>query len=113
MEIGYRFIGEVLVISFYGELHSEQTELVEFRVKELVTRADKIIINCSELEYLDSKGLGSLVKINSTVKEQKGELVLCSVSGKVEKVFNLTRFYDYIKVFGDIEKASKYFEEQK
>jgi len=113
MEIGYRFIGEVLVISFYGELHSEQTEFVEFRVKELVAQADKVIINCGELKYLDSKGLGSLVKIDSAVKKQKGELILCSVNGKVEKVFKLTRFYDYIKVFGDIKSASEYFEEQK
>jgi anti-anti-sigma factor len=113
MEIGYRFIGEVLIISFYGELHSEQTELVEFRVKELVAKADKIIINCGDLEYLDSRGLGSLVRIDGKVKKLNGELVLCSVSGKVEKVFKLTRFYKYIKVFGDVEEASKYFEEKK
>ena len=113
MEICYRFIAEILVISFYGELHSEQTELVEYRVKELAAQADKIIINCGELEYLDSRGLGSLVKINTAIKEQKSELVLCSVSGKVERVFKLTRFYEYIKVFGDIEEASKYYKEQK
>ncbi|MCF7921001.1 MAG: anti-sigma factor antagonist [Candidatus Cloacimonetes bacterium] len=109
MEIGYRFIGAVLVISFYGELHSEQAEAIEIRVKELVKQSDKIIINCIDLEYLDSKGLGTLIKINTFIKEQAGELVLCSVGGKVKKVFELTRFYDYMKIFKDIDEACKYY----
>ena len=112
MEIGHRFIENIMVISFYGEFHCEQAEIIEMRIKELVKQADKIIINCSDLEYLDSKGLGTLIKINSVIHDQGAELVLCSVAGKVKKVFELTKFYDYIKIFPDVSTAHNYYKGQ-
>lgn len=112
MEINYKFIDDVMIINLYGELHSEQTEVMELRLKENLPKADKFVLNCIDLEYIDSKGLGSLIKIYTSIRDQQGELVICCVNGKVEKVFNLTHFHNYIKLFPSQEEALAYFKGQ-
>lgn len=109
METGFRFIDDIMVISFYGELHSAQTELVTLRIKELVKQADKIILNFTDLEYIDSRGLGCLIRINNHLRDLDKSLVIYGVSGKVKKVFDLTKFNEYIKIFKSVEDAVEYY----
>lgn len=111
METGVRFIDDIMVISFYGELHSVQTDAITFKVNELVKQTDKIILNCSDLEYIDSKGLGCLIRINNHLKDLNKKMIICCVSGKVKKVFDLTRFNDYIEIFENINDALDFFRE--
>jgi anti-sigma B factor antagonist len=111
MEIGSNLIDDVLIVSLFGELHVEQTHLLEIKFEDFIQRSQKFIVNCADLEYIDSQGLGSLIKIAIQIRNKDGELVLCSPVGKVKKVFDLTRFDRYIKVFADCDQASRFFRE--
>ena len=110
MEIGHKYHDEILEIDLFGELFSEKIPFLEFKLSELISTVDKVIINCEELIYIDSKGLGMIIKILKLIREKKGELLICSVQGKVKKVFELTRFDRYITIHKDIEEALNHFE---
>ncbi|MDP8219753.1 MAG: STAS domain-containing protein [Candidatus Stygibacter frigidus] len=111
MEIGHRFIGNILIINIFGELYNEQAMEMEYKLLEYSTKSNQVIINCEEMEYVDSKGLGVLIKIQNLLKEKGGEMIVCAPSGKVQKVFELTHFDNLIKVFATQEEALKEFEE--
>lgn len=112
METGFRFINDIMVISFYGELHSAQTETLLQKFKAYINKADKFILNLTDLEYIDSKGLGCLIRFQSNLKNANKLMVICGVSGKVKKVFSLTRFDQYMNIFDTAENAAEYLSKQ-
>ncbi len=109
MEVGHKFTGDILIINLFGELFSEQAVFLDYKLMELITQSDKIIINCQDLEYVDSKGLGVLIKVLNHVNEQGGKMLFCSVTGKVKKLFDLTRLDRFIHVYTDLEQAIAQF----
>ena len=62
-------------------------EKIESAVKE---RPAKIDFDCKNLAYVDSMGLGALVKVNALVKDEGG-IRLYHVQPRVFKLFTLTK----------------------
>ena len=70
--------------------------------------ADKrkdIILNLSGLEYLDSSGIGELVRNYLTVIKSGGSLKVVGLSEKVEDILKITQLYRVFPEFPD-EKAA-------
>ncbi|MCF7913303.1 MAG: STAS domain-containing protein [Candidatus Cloacimonetes bacterium] len=110
MEIGHKYINDILVINLFGELYCEQAMILEYQLQEFYAN-NKVIINCEELDYIDSKGLGILVKFKKLLSEKGGKLAICAVSGKVKKVFDLTHFETVIQVYETLKEAIEGFKE--
>lgn len=70
----------------------------------------KILLNMSEVYYLDSSGLGELVAAHTTVTRQGGKLKLMKLTRRVQDVVQLTRVYRIFEVFQDEETAVRSFQ---
>jgi len=105
MEIGHKLVDGILVINLFGELYSEQSMMLEYKLQEFSNTTNRVILNCEELEYIDSKGLGVIVKLQKLLREKGGKLVICAVTGKVRKVFELTNFAKIISVYDNMEQS--------
>lgn len=109
MEIGHKFIDDIMIINLFGELYSEKTTFLEFKLNNLVNQAEKFILNFEDLEYIDSKGLGIIIKVYQSVCDKKGNLVIASPYGKVKKVLQLTKFERFIKIFDSLDLALDFY----
>lgn len=75
----------------------------EFRtsIAEIVdTGNDSIILDLSQVRFLDSSGLGAIVSVRKMVGP-KGTLLLCGLTEQVEAVFRLTRMDTVFEIFDD------------
>lgn len=52
--------------------------------------ARRVVVDCSEMDFIDSSGLGVLVGALKRVREKDGELVLRSLNPSARKVFEIT-----------------------
>jgi anti-sigma B factor antagonist len=52
---------------------------------------DKLLLNFSEVEFLSSSFLGTLVKVHKRIREKDGELTLTNIDPKILKVFKITQ----------------------
>jgi anti-sigma B factor antagonist len=52
--------------------------------------ATRVVIDCGEMDFIDSSGLGVLVGALKRVREKDGELVLRSLNPSARKVFEIT-----------------------
>jgi anti-sigma B factor antagonist len=52
---------------------------------------DKLLLNFSEVEFLSSSFLGTLVKVHKRIREKNGELTLTNIAPKILKVFKITQ----------------------
>lgn len=51
----------------------------------------KVVLNLAETEYLDSFGLGTLVRAHSALRARGGELKLCAPHASVVRVLQMTK----------------------
>ncbi|GIN73600.1 anti-sigma-B factor antagonist [Bacillus sp. J14TS2] len=74
---------------------------------ELLPRAEqsemKIVVDLSEVNYMDSTGLGIFVGLFKTLKEHNGELVLKGMSDRLKRLFDITGLADVMDVNTEVE----------
>lgn len=59
----------------------------------LSTGNNKILLNLTEVNYIDSSGLGHLVSAFTTARKQEGELKLLKLTNKVHDLMQITKLY--------------------
>ena len=85
-------------------LNSDETKKLMI---ENIKNAEKIILNLEKIIFIDSSGLGAILAVFRSVKENSGNMVICSVRESVKILFKLVRLSHMIKIF-DTEKEAKF-----
>ena len=109
--IDQRRPGGVTVLYLNGRivLGEETTHLVE-TLKDLAARGEKwILLNLGEVTYVDSGGLGALVRSHEAVTRQKGQLKLLRVPAQVQTLLRITKLHDLFEMFDDEASAVQSF----
>jgi anti-sigma B factor antagonist len=93
METKTREVGDVVVIDVSGRITlGEGNVMLRDIVRELVERQNKqIVLNLSEVNYIDSSGVGELVKTHTTIRNQGGQLKLVNLNKRVSDLLHMTR----------------------
>lgn len=82
-------------------------------IKELVNKGQKhILLNLSDVNYIDSSGLGELVSAYTTVRNAGGELKLLGLTKKVHDLLQITKLYTVFDVKDDEATAVSSFSAQ-
>jgi len=89
--------GKVTTIKCHGRLVSETAGAIKQGVKLLILLGGRIVIDCADLSYLDSSGLGALVGLKaSAIKEGYCTLEFVNLSPRVQellRISNLTQLF--------------------
>jgi anti-anti-sigma factor len=91
-----RFGSRVTTIKCHGRLLCESAQEIRNLVKPLIqARRRRIVIDCSDLQSLDSSGLGALVSLKvSAFNKGLVKLELVNLSPRVSELLRLTRLTD-------------------
>lgn len=96
----------VAVIDISGELNgSGEEELMNAYTTASNGRTQAIILNFTDLEYMNSSGIGLLVTMLIRVQRQKQQLLAYGLSEHYQQIFELTRLNEAITIF-DSESAA-------
>jgi len=68
-----------------------------------------VIVNMERVKWVNSTGLGILIKGYSTLKKSGGELKLLKVSDRIENIFIVSKLYTVFESFQDEEEAVRSF----
>lgn len=75
-----------------GKIYSQDASILRDELLEQIDRgATEMSIDLSELNYIDSTGLGVLITIHKRIKEKDGKIVMTGAQGMVEQLFKRTR----------------------
>ena len=111
MELKIRKNEEVYIIDVQGEMDLYNSyKLKELLLKMIEKKIEKFIINMSDVEYIDSSGIGALIYITSTIKKMNLHLSIANVHGSVKKVIELTKLTGFFPIFSNLEEAVKSLE---
>jgi anti-sigma B factor antagonist len=107
MKIETRTVGDVHVLDCSGKITlGEGTMAIRNTVKDVLKGGGKkIILNLSDVNYIDSSGIGELVSSYTTVTNQGGHLKLVNLTKKIHELLAITKLLTVFQVF-DSEQAA-------
>ena len=82
------------------------SDAIQLLVKE---KRNHILLNLRGLEYLDSSGIGELVRNYLTVIKSGGEMKVVGLTSKVEEILKITQLYKVFPEFPDEDEALRSF----
>jgi len=104
-------LGDVSVVALKGRIVlGEGSSALRERVKNLVTDGKKkIVLNMTNVTYIDSAGLGALVAAHISAKKQGAALHLSDLGNKFHEVLLLTRLLTVFDVYATEAEAISSF----
>ena len=108
LNIQKRRVGaDVIVLELMGRLTvGGECHELEWQVEDLLQQHEKkIILDLSQLKYLDSTGVGILVMCSGKAKQGGGELSVVGAQGVVEQTLKMTRVNQIVGLYASIEAA--------
>ena len=92
--------GDTAVVKCHGRLVAGTTEEFYQEVKHLLPQAKVIVVDLADLTYVDSTGLGMLVRLNASTRKLGCEFKLLHLGKQLRNVLKLTNL---LSVFSQAE----------
>ena len=105
---------DISVIELKGYLDAHTAPDLETAFQKLMTENKfNIVVNCRDLSYISSAGLGVFMAYIEDVRKNKGDIKLTNMTPKVYNVFDLLGFPILYEIFKDEQEAVGRFHELK
>ena len=111
MQITERVVSEVMILDLKGKITlGEGDELLKDKVNSIVNQGHrKIVLNLAEVPYLDSAGLGEVVRAYTTVSRQGGSLKLLKLTKRITDLLSITKLLTVFETFDSEDDAVRSF----
>jgi anti-sigma B factor antagonist len=109
-EIEVRQAGAVSLVEIIGRLTSFESKAFREMIHGLLREGHtNIVLNLTRLEYLDSSGIGELVRNYMTTIKQGGAMRVVGLAPRVEEILKITQLYQVFPEFPDEASAVESF----
>jgi anti-anti-sigma factor len=108
MEQIFPRIEEPLVILFRleGKVTRHEDSELELRVEEMLDKACRnFILDFNRVDFIDSAGIGLIIKLASMIEKRFGSLLLCNPQKNVRSVFNMLGIEGRFKIHDNLADA--------
>ena len=106
MEINTKREDKALVVSVSGRMDAVTASDFENALTEFIDQGDNsLVIDFSDLDYISSAGLRSILGAAKKMKGLKGKLFLANLKEVVKEVFDISGFSAIIPIYDSVETA--------
>ena len=94
-----------VVVALTGEIDMENAPQVRRALLDNMKQKRDILVDLSQVTYIDSSGIASLIEGLQAARKQKNDLVLVSVSQRARRVLELARLDKVFTIHPDLATA--------
>ena len=111
MEIVERTVSDVTVLDLKGKMTlGEGDELLKDKINSLLASGKKkLLLNLEAVPYIDSAGLGEVVRTYTTVSRQGGSLKLLNLTKRITDLLSITKLLTVFETFDSENDAVRSF----
>jgi anti-sigma B factor antagonist len=101
-----RTVGKVAVMRCNGRIASgDAVESLRVQVSGMFGNHKHFILHLGDVDFIDSSGLGTLVRLLSSTRRLRGDLKLCNVRPNIDKVLRMTNLHTLLETHPSEESA--------
>ncbi|NTV93047.1 MAG: STAS domain-containing protein [Chlorobiaceae bacterium] len=97
------------VVTLSGRIDAENSIELQNSFMSWLLETSLFVFDCSDLDFIDSSGLGAIVSCLRKALDHNGDLRLASLGPKVSMVFDLTKAKKLFSIFPDTADAMQSF----
>ena len=111
MQIDERVVGGVMILDLKGKMTlGEGDELLKDKINSLIQQDQKkLLLNLEGVPYIDSAGLGEIVRTYTTVSRQGGSLKLLSLTKRITDLLSITKLLTVFETYDNEADAVRSF----
>jgi anti-anti-sigma factor len=107
VDITVREEQKALIVTVTGRLDGLTTPDFDRQVAAWVKPGQLVVLDFAQLNYISSAGLRSILTLGKQLKTAGGRLALCSLTGFIQEVIELSGFNAFLPVYPDVASALK------
>jgi anti-sigma B factor antagonist len=97
---------DIVAVVLSGVLDEENCKYLLGCVEdEILDGRKKLILDCGQITYISSMGLGTLVRVNSRMRKIGGDVKLASVHGAVAQIMSVVGFNRMFQIYPSLDEA--------
>ena len=100
------------LVNLKGFIDSQNSKFFEKQIQKIFENGYiKIVLNCNELSYISSTGIGSISILLREIKLVGGEILFLNIQPKIFEVFQMLGFSKFFTLTTSLEESVKHFQE--
>jgi anti-sigma B factor antagonist len=100
---------DIALIHLSGEIDLHHSpKLRDFLLTKKKAKCGKLLIDFTDVNYIDSSGLATLVEYFQGSREYSGKIALTGMTARVRSVFDLVRLSEIFPIYTSSEEGITY-----
>ena len=101
---------QIMLAPIYGRFDAHQVPVVQKEIDAaLASGANTVVLDLSEVNFVDSSALAVMVRTMKHCRERNGELILCGLRQPVRIIFELTHMDRAFRIFASVADVQRAF----
>jgi len=101
-----RPVGEVLIVQCFGRIISgNEVSALHAQVGDSIPKYPDIVLQMDEVEFIDSSGLGALMRLVQAARAKHGDLKLSGLPPRIRKTLQMTNLLPQFETYEAVEEA--------
>lgn len=105
MKVEYNLQDNVGIVKIIGDLDAYSIRELQKKFHSYLKDTVYFVLDLSELDFLDSTGLGTIINFVKYLAELDGSLCVVNPKPKPRMVFEITQAYKIIDFYDDLQSA--------
>lgn len=101
----------IKIIKIKGQVSLDNHDELYKSLINCVKGEKRVVLDLEQLSYLNSMGLGTIIKIYSKLKKNNCKLVLCCLNDNIKELFAITKLDKVLDIYDSLEKAILYYQD--
>jgi anti-sigma B factor antagonist len=101
-----RPVGDVLIVQCQGRIVAgQEVNTLHHLVNDSFAKYSDIVLQLDQIEFIDSSGLGALVRLMQATRAKGGDLKLSGVPPHIRRTLEVTNLFSQFEAYDSIEEA--------
>ncbi len=107
LEISSEKVGDITLVKLAGPVDSATFDTYKEALDQLcrAETSPRLVIDCRDLSYINSKGIGLLASLHRMVMIQMGKIALFGLSSRIRKTLELLGLGKRLRIYETQEEA--------
>jgi anti-sigma B factor antagonist len=106
LKVETRELQGVTVVSCHGRIVlGEESAGMRDTLKRALASSRHLVLDLSEVSYIDSSGLGTLVGVYSSARAAGAEIKLAGLNPRLRDLLQITKLVTVFEVYDDVQQA--------
>jgi anti-anti-sigma factor len=108
MDIKVEARGNRRIVQISGKITFEHCPMLQDRLDSILEDGVReVVIDFAGVPFLDSSGIGEILRLYKLVRDRQGEVVLINPNQKLRNLFAMYRFEKFMKIRDAVEAGQE------